>query len=104
MPPLDNVRILILDRSSLRSGRARQLLEGSGASVSLAATTSAACAAALSFQPELIVTGEEFSSAEWHPVLRLLGDSAPAVVVWKAASPAEDVAELALRLYAGSRR
>ena len=104
MAALDHVRILILERSSSRGIRARELLECSGACVSVATTTSAACAAAMAFQPELIVSGEGFASAEWHPVLRLLGDSSPALVVWRDAAPPEDVAALALRLYAGRRR
>jgi CheY-like chemotaxis protein len=104
MPSLDMVRILVLERSSMRAQTARRLLEGSGARVSLAATASAACAAALSFQPELIVSGAGFASADWHPVLRLLADAPPALLVWRATSPPEEVAELALRLYAGSRR
>jgi len=35
--------------------------------------------------------------------VRLLGDAPPAVLVWKETARVEDVADLALRLYAGSR-
>jgi PleD family two-component response regulator len=104
MAPLDNVRILVLERSAPRGGRARRLLEDSGACVTLAATTSDACAAALALQPELIVSGADFPSSEWHHILRLLSDTAPALLVWKAGSAPEEIAELALRLYAGTRR
>ena len=75
-----------------------------GATVALAGTATAACAAALAFRPEVIVSGAGFASSEWHPVVRLLGDAPPAVLVWKDAAPPEAVADLALRLYAGSRR
>ena len=82
---------------------ADRCLEIWGATVSLAGTATAACAAALAFRPEVIVSGAGFASAEWHPVVRLLGDAPPAVLVWKETARAEDVADLALRLYAGSR-
>jgi hypothetical protein len=104
MGPLDRVRILILERSRQRGGEALELLESSGACVTLAATTSDACAAALALQPELIVSGADFASSEWHDILRLLSDTAPALLVWKPTSAPEEIAELALRLYAGSRR
>jgi hypothetical protein len=104
MRPLDGVRILVMDRSLRRGRSACRLLEIWGATVSLAGTATAACAAALAFRPEVIVSGAGFASAEWHPVVRLLGDAPPAVLVWKETAPPEAVADLALRLYAGSRR
>jgi len=103
MRPLDGVRILVMDRSLRRARAACRCLEIWGATVSLAGTATAACAAALAFRPEVIVSGAGFASAEWHPVVRLLGDAPPAVLVWKETAGAEDVADLALRLYAGSR-
>ncbi len=104
MRPLDGVRILVMDRSLRRARSACRLLEGWGAHVALAGTATAACAAALAFHPEVIVSGAGFASAQWHPVVRLLGDAPPAVLEWKETAPPEDVANLALRLYAGSRR
>lgn len=104
MRPLDGVRILVMDRSLRRGRSACRLLEIWGATVSLAGTATAACAAALAFRPEVIVSGAGFASAEWHPVVRLLADAPPAVLVWKETAPPEAVADLALRLYAGSRR
>ena len=104
MRPLDGVRILVMDRSLRRGRSACRLLEIWGATVSLAGTATAACAAALAFRPEVIVSGAGFASAEWHPVVRLLGDAPPAVLVWKETAPPQAVADLALRLYAGSRR
>ena len=104
MGPLEGVRILILDRSHRRADSARSALERSGACVSLAGTASAACAAALSFQPELIVSGVGFASTEWHVLVRLLSSAPPAILEWKDAATADAVADLALRLYAGSRR
>jgi len=103
MRPLDGVRILVMDRSLRRARSACRLLEDWGARVALAGTATAACAAALAFHPEVIVSGAGFAAAEWHPVLRLLGEAPPAVLVWKETEPPEDVAGLALRLYAGSR-
>ena len=103
MRPLYGVRILVMDRSLRRARAACRCLEIWGATVSLAGTATAACAAALAFRPEVIVSGAGFASAEWHPVVRLLGDAPPAVLVWKETARAEDVADLALRLYAGSR-
>jgi len=104
MRPLDGVRILVMDRSLRRARSACRLLEAWGARVALAGTATAACAAALAFHPEVIVNGTGFASAQWHPVVRLLGDAPPAVLEWKETAPPEDVANLALRLYAGSRR
>lgn len=104
MAPLEGVRILILDRSARRAGSAREALERSGARVSLAATASAACAAALAFHPELIVSGVGFAAKEWHTLVRLLSAAPPAILEWKDSATPESVAELALRLYAGSRR
>jgi hypothetical protein len=104
MGPLDGVRILVMDRSLGRGRSAGLLLEMWGATVALAGTATAACAAALAFRPEVIVSGAGFASSEWHPVVRLLGDAPPAVLVWKDTAPPEAVADLALRLYAGSRR
>jgi hypothetical protein len=103
MRPLDGVRILVMDRSLRRARSASRLLEVWGATVALAGTATAACAAALAFRPEVIVSGAGFASAEWHPVVRLLADAPPAVLVWKETARPEDVADLALRLYAGSR-
>jgi hypothetical protein len=104
MRPLDGVRILVMDRSPRRARSAGRLLEIWVATVSLAGTATAACAAALAFRPEVIVSGAGFASAERHPVVRLLGDAPPAVLVWKETAPPEAVADLALRLYAGSPR
>jgi hypothetical protein len=104
MGPLDGVRILVMDRSLGRGRSAGLLLEMWGATVALAGTATAACAAALAFRPEVIVSGAGFASSEWHPVVRLLGDAPPAVLVWKDTAPPEAVADLALRLFAGSRR
>ena len=104
MRPLDGVRILVMDRSLRRARAACRLLEDWGARVALAGTAGAACAAALAFHPEVIVSGAGFASSQWHPVVRLLGDAPPAVLEWKETAPPEDVANLALRLYAGSRR
>ena len=103
MRPLDGVRILVMDRSLRRARAACRLLEDWGARVALAGTAGAACAAALAFHPEVIVSGAGFASAQWHPVVRLLADAPPAVLVWKETARPEDVADLALRLYAGSR-
>jgi len=75
MRPLDGVRILVMDRSLRRGRAACRLLEIWGAIVALAGTATAACAAALAFRPEVIVSGAGFASAEWHPVVRLLGDA-----------------------------
>src|SRR5260370_39312842 len=104
MRRLDGVRMLVMARSLRRARSASRLLEVWCATVAMAGTATAACAAALAFRPEVIVSGAGFASAEWHPVVRLLGDPPPAVLEWKETAPPEDVANLALRLYAGSRR
>jgi DNA-binding response OmpR family regulator len=104
MLPLDGIRILVLERSVRRGRSARALLERSGARVALAGTASAACSAALALHPELILSGAGFASAEWHPVIRLLGESPPAILEWKGTASPEAVTDLALRLYTGSRR
>lgn len=104
MLPLEGIRILVMDRSRRRGRSARELLERSGADVAVAATGSAACAAALAFRPELILSGVGFASGEWHPVVRLLGDAPPAILEWKDTTSPESVTDLAVRLYSGSRR
>jgi CheY-like chemotaxis protein len=104
MLPLDGIRILVLERSYPRASSARDLLERSGARVALASNGTAACAAALAFHPELILSGAGFASAEWHPVVRLLAEAPPAILEWKATASADAVTDLALRLYAGTRR
>ena len=73
------VRAEPFDRSLRRAGTAREALERSGARVSLAATASAACAAALAFHPELIVSGVGFAAKEWHTLVRLLSAAPPAI-------------------------
>src|ERR1700730_17224144 len=92
MRPLDGVRVLAMDRPLRRARSACRLLEDWGARVALAGTATAACAAPLAFHPEVIVSGAGFAAAQWHPVVRLLADAPPAILLWKESEPPEDVA------------